>query len=327
MKFYTGSGDQGYTNTIDREKLQKSDLKIHLLGTMDEFTSLLGLAKSLIDDQLIRKDIVDIQYKLIGLNAEIAGGRTFATSEIVRETEMLIDSYQQQVGSFEGFTIPGDFPSAAALDVARAVVRRAERIAVELKQEQGLNEYILVYLNRLSDLIYAIARFMDYKEKVREIVKRVLERINNEGDEQKSNSKLTLQFAKSLVNEIEKKAQELGIKAVVAVADDGGNLILLHRMDDAYIASIDIAINKAYTAVALKMPTETVGRLSQPGSPLYGLQFTNNNRLVIFGGGTPLKREGIIFGGLGVSGGTAEQDIELAEIGAKVFEGRFRVNG
>ena len=320
VKLYTGEGDQGLTDTLSGNKIEKSDIRVHLLGTIDEFTSTLGLAKSLIEDQLVRKDLVDVQYKLISLNAEIAGGKAFDAGQAIKEAEESIDRYQQEIGEFKGFVLPGDFPSAAALDVARTVVRRAERVAVELKQKQGINEQLLVYLNRLSDIMYAIARYLDYKEKVKVIVKRVVDRLNETVGDPEVKDKLTLKSAKALAAEIEQKAQEMGLKVVVAVADEGGNLILLHRMDDAFIASIDIAINKAYTAVALKMTTETVGKLSQPGSPLYGLQFTNNNRLVIFGGGAPLKAEGKIVGGLGVSGGSAAQDIELVEYGTKVFE-------
>ena len=91
-------------------------------------------------------------------------------------------------------------------------------------------------------------------------------------------------------------------------------------MDDSYIASYDIALNKAYTSVAVKMPTTTLKALSQPEKDLYGIQFTNQGQIVIFGGGVPLAIGDQIIGGLGVSGGSEEQDIYLAEYGKKVFE-------
>jgi len=92
------------------------------------------------------------------------------------------------------------------------------------------------------------------------------------------------------------------------------------RTDDAFIASVDIAMNKAFTSVSLKMSTDELGRLAQPGESLYGIQFTNNGRIVIFGGGVPLLNDGVIVGGFGVSGGTAEQDTAFGEYAKELFE-------
>ena len=135
------------------------------------------------------------------------------------------------------------------------------------------------------------------------------------------NDSVTLAQANKLISLVMKKAEEMGVKAVVAVSDRHSNPISIQCMDDAYIASYDIAVNKAYTSVAIKMPTSTLKTLSQPERDLYGLQFTNQGQIVIFGGGVPLKNSnGDIIGGLGVSGGSEEQDTYLADYGAKVFE-------
>lgn len=121
------------------------------------------------------------------------------------------------------------------------------------------------------------------------------------------------------MEEVEDKAAEIGVKVVVAVSDSGARPILVECMDDSYIASYDIAVQKAYTVVAVKMPTSELKKLTQPGDPLYGIQFTNNGQIVVFGGGVPLKINGKVIGGLGVSGGSEEQDMYLAEYGEKVF--------
>ena len=133
------------------------------------------------------------------------------------------------------------------------------------------------------------------------------------------NKKVTLEIARKLIHKVEEKAKEIGVKAVVAVANDGGNIVAVEWMDDSYIASYDIAVNKAFTCAALKMPTTTLKELAQPGKDLYGIQFTNNGRIVIFGGGVPLKNGDKTIGGLGVSGGSEEQDTLLAEYGERVF--------
>lgn len=135
--------------------------------------------------------------------------------------------------------------------------------------------------------------------------------------------RITLEDAKFLAARVEEEARRIGVKAVVAIADEGGNLKLCECMDDSFLASRDIAINKAYTVVALKMPTERLATLAAPGGSLYGIQHTNGGKIVIFGGGDPLEVGGRIVGGLGVSGGSAEQDTALSAYGRKIFTEYF----
>ena len=132
---------------------------------------------------------------------------------------------------------------------------------------------------------------------------------------------MTLEKAQKLAKAVREKARSMGVKAVVAVSDSGAHPILVESMDDAYIASYDIAVNKAFTVVSLKMSTDDLKPLAQPNGSLYGVQFTNGGRIVIFGGGQPLcAPSGKIIGGLGVSGGTEEQDSALALYGKQFFE-------
>lgn len=131
---------------------------------------------------------------------------------------------------------------------------------------------------------------------------------------------MTLALAERIAAGVEKKALEMGVKAVVAVTNRGANPVLVHCMDDSFIASYDVALNKAYTVVALKLSTMQLKGLSQPGGSLYGIQNTNGGRIVIFGGGEPLMAGERIIGGLGVSGGTEEQDSALAAYGRQLFE-------
>ncbi len=127
---------------------------------------------------------------------------------------------------------------------------------------------------------------------------------------------ITLTLAKRIASRIEKKASEMGVRAVIAICSVGARPVLTECMDDSYIASYDVAEGKAFTSVSLKMSTIKLKTLSQPHGPLYGIQNTNNGKIVIFGGGEPLILEGKIIGGLGVSGGSEEQDTALASYGA-----------
>ena len=133
-------------------------------------------------------------------------------------------------------------------------------------------------------------------------------------------SSMTLDLALALTEKVKSKAREMGVNAVVAVSNAAGNPLSVQCMDDSYIASYDVAFNKAYTVVALKMPTTTLKELAQPGGSLYGIQFTNGGKIVIFGGGVPLyDRGGKIIGGLGGSGGSEAEDTALAEYGGQIF--------
>lgn len=132
---------------------------------------------------------------------------------------------------------------------------------------------------------------------------------------------ITLEQANSLIDAVKKRASEIGVNVVVAVSDSAANPVSVQCMNGSYIASYDIAFNKAYTVVALKMPTTSLKELAAPGGSLYGIQFTNQGKIVIFGGGVPLyDKSGRIIGGLGVSGGTEAQDTELAEYGGSLFQ-------
>lgn len=132
--------------------------------------------------------------------------------------------------------------------------------------------------------------------------------------------KMTLDVAEELAKAVKTAADIIGVKAVVSVCDEGANLILLHAMDDSYIASVRASQDKAYTAVALKMPTHKALEESRGGA-LDGL--TNGNGILLLGGGYPLELNNKIYGGIGVSGGTKEQDTLLAAAAAEYFKRRF----
>lgn len=153
------------------------------------------------------------------------------------------------------------------------------------------------------------------EQRVKQIVTSIVEQIEQ--------TSITLEQAKFLMEQVEKKAKEMGVKAVVAVFDSGANPVAVHCMEDSFIASYDVAFQKAYTVVALKMSTIQLKGLSQPGGSLYGIQNTNQGRIVIFGGGEPLVHNGRVLGGLGVSGGTEEQDTALAEYGKQIAKEAF----
>ncbi|MFR3730316.1 GlcG/HbpS family heme-binding protein [Lacrimispora sp.] len=130
--------------------------------------------------------------------------------------------------------------------------------------------------------------------------------------------RMTLKEALTIIKRGEEMAESLHIPMVFTVVDDGGNMVAMHRMDDSLLAGISVSHAKAYTAAALRIPTEEAGKTILPGQPLYGLQQTHPGKFCVFGGGIPLTFRGRFIGGLGVSGGTVEQDIAVARHAAGI---------
>jgi uncharacterized protein GlcG (DUF336 family) len=131
---------------------------------------------------------------------------------------------------------------------------------------------------------------------------------------------VTLAEAQEIVAAAEENARQIGQPMNIAVAEVGGHLKSFARQEEAWLASVDIAVDKAFTAAALGVSTGELADMAQPGQPLFGINTTNGGRIVIFGGGIPLTRDGNVVGAVGVSGGTVDQDTEVAEAGVAVFE-------
>jgi uncharacterized protein GlcG (DUF336 family) len=127
---------------------------------------------------------------------------------------------------------------------------------------------------------------------------------------------LTLADARTIIAAAEKRADEIGQPMNIAVVDGGGNLVSHVRQDGAWIGSIDISISKAWTSRAFDIQTKDLGDNSQPTQQFFGIHTTNGGKVAIFAGGVPILRDGVVVGGLGVSGGSGEQDQTVAEAGA-----------
>jgi uncharacterized protein GlcG (DUF336 family) len=130
---------------------------------------------------------------------------------------------------------------------------------------------------------------------------------------------MTLADARRIIAAAEKKAAEIGQPMNIAVVDAGGNLVSHVRMDKAWIGSVDISINKAWTSRAFDISTKDLAAHSQSGDQFFGIHVSNHGRVMIFAGGIPLKRGSEVVGAIGVSGGSGEQDHSVAEAGAGAF--------
>ena len=150
---------------------------------------------------------------------------------------------------------------------------------------------------------------------IRASVTLVRERMMNKSQQVQT---ITLAAAQQMAAAVQKKATEINVAVVFSVVDRGGNTLLI-QMDEAFVSSCDISLNKAWSACSLKQGTHEITPAVQPGQSLYGLQLTNQQRIIIFGGGLPVIFNEQVIGAVGVSGGTVEQDQLLAQCALDCF--------
>lgn len=130
---------------------------------------------------------------------------------------------------------------------------------------------------------------------------------------------LNLTDARRILAAATKEAEKIGQPMNIAVVDAGGNLLAFERMENAWLGSIDISIKKAWTSRAFDIETKALGENSQSGNQFFGIHASNDGKVMIFAGGVPLKKDGKVIGGLGISGGSGKQDQGVAEAGAKAL--------
>ncbi len=314
---YTKTGDAGQTYLGTGRRVPKTNGSLEVLGNIDELSSAIGLAKASLPSSEISlsEELSQVQEQLLRLKEDLEsfGVQHALKPEDVDHLEHWIDAYAPCATAKDPKQIPGKTKVSASLDMARSVARRMERSLGKAGLPNALHQR---YANRLSDYFYAAARYTEVKT---DLSPSGTIEVQEDGPHRQK--KLSLKLAKALLESVEMVAKDLGLRLVMAACDEAGRPIAVHVMDDAFIASFDIAVNKAWTAVSLKMPTKDLVELCKPGGSLYGLQFTNDGKVVIFGGGVPLKDEnGVIIGGFGVSGSTAEIDTKMGDIGEEIFK-------
>ncbi|MFZ1911204.1 MAG: cob(I)yrinic acid a,c-diamide adenosyltransferase [Propionicimonas sp.] len=325
---YTRTGDSGQTGLFGGSRVPKQSRAVEAYGTVDEANAAIGAAKAAQGASDIRDDLHGIQQRLFVVAAELASdakGRDILDNKVgqadIEALEHLIDRCLAFTGPQRQFVVPGRDAASASLHQARTVVRRAERRMLTLAEEADVRPELIKYVNRLSDTVYALARVVETRHDqavveqiVREAVGRALGAASlPEAPESSTAGVWDLATTKRLAAAAEARAAALGVPIVFAACDPGGHLMLLHRMEDSLLGSIDIATNKAFTSAAFKLPTDALAAQVIPGGSLYGIELSNDGRVVVFGGGMPVFLNGRLAGAIGVSGGTVEQDMDIAQ--------------
>lgn len=309
MKVYTKKGDAGQTSLYGGKRVSKASLKVMAYGAVDSANAALAVAKNHMPNQMLKDLLLICQEKLFVVGGELAsdpvGLQKLKTVILPRDAQILesvIDEMEKALPQHDKFIMPGSSVASAQLNLARTAVRAAERQIILLSEEEVVNPQLMRFINRLSDMLFVMSRYVDAIGEV----------ISKKND--------TLGLAELMLEAALAKAVALGVNMVMTVVDGGGHTVLLKRMDQALVGSIDIAMNKAYTAFAFKLPTDALAEAALPGNSLYGIEQTNQGRVVIFGGGIPLVKNGEVVGAVGVSGGSVEEDITVAKAAVEVFE-------
>ena len=341
MELFTGSGDRGMTSLKRDRNVSKADDRIQAIGEIEELITQVGMCKFHAEDLSVKADLEKIQRNLLicieGIGDPYHKDYKIAEEEVkilAEKTAQLKASYP--MSAYE--PLPGGCEASLRIDLARSAARRAERWLTSSDKKYGGQPVRKQYMNLLGDYLYALARYTDYAESKKSVkieakasekpvnekistaeltkeivIQEVLKRIQ-------TMDRVTLEIAKKLIEKIEDYAVSVGKKAVIAVCGPDGNPIAVHVLDGAFLVSFDVAVKKAYTAVSVKMSTMELGKLVQPGQTFAGLEQIEKDKLVFFGGGVPLFAGDNLVGGLGISGGTGEEDDDIAQYALSIFE-------
>ena len=334
-KIYTKTGDNGLTSLIPGSQVSKADERVGAVGCVEEIVAGLGLVRVVTTCPIFRGKLERIMRTLRTLTQGLAdprSGRYAFSAEEIAFLEQDMDKMLSKLpdGAMDS-RFPGGCEQSARLDMAWAQTRAAERAMITMDRRYAVPEIFKEYINRLSDYLYVAAAYADHLSEqakdtpnaatsipaetvaptVEGVIEQVMARLGGVAS-------IDLTKAKKLIAAVEAKAAEQGKQAVIAVVNAAGNPVAVHVMDGAFLVSYEVAVKKAYTAVAVKMSTMELNELCQPGGTFYGLQSLEG--MVTFGGGVPLRVGGVIVGGLGVSGGTGEEDHALCQYALSVFE-------
>lgn len=169
MTIYTKTGDRGSTSLFDNKRVPKDHIRVESYGTIDELNSFLGLAKNYVEDEEMYNLIENIQNKLFTVGAYLATEdsdkiKYHIQEKDVEDLEKIIDTYMGKLKDVKGFIVPGSCKKSAYLHVARTICRRAERRIITLSHEVEIDQLVIKYINRLSDCLYALARYSEGRE-------------------------------------------------------------------------------------------------------------------------------------------------------------------
>ena len=290
-------------NTDINAGLEKS-----IFNHIDEAINLIKKLDKFIDNQDFSNILKELSKKFLLIKDK--KNVSFETKNI----ENCILKYSNILSLNDEYKTPEENEEVLIAYLLYIIIKKIQRRFLLLSKSRRIKLELINYINKSRDFLHIVYKFI--QEKV--MVKYVMELVSEKLSSIDMDNNLSLEKARKIIRAGERKAKEMNIAAVFAVVNPEGNLIIEERMDNAILVSVEVAYKKAYTAAALKLNTEDLTALVQPGAMFYGLQ--SDPKYIVFGGGMLLKINGKIIGAVGVSGGSAQEDMEIAKACVNAFE-------
>ena len=290
-------------NTDINASLEKS-----IFNHIDEAINLIKKLDKFIDNQDFSNILKELSKKFLLIKDK--KNVSFETKNI----ENCILKYSNILSLNDEYKTPEENEEVLIAYLLYIIIKKIQRRILLLSKSRRIKLELINYINKSRDFLHIVYKFI--QEKV--MIKYVMELVSEKLSSIDMDNNLSLEKARKIIRAGERKAKEMNIAAVFAVVNPEGNLIIEERMDNAILVSVEVAYKKAYTAAALKLNTQDLTALVQPGAMFYGLQ--SDPKYIVFGGGMLLKVDGKIVGAVGVSGGSAQEDMEIAKACVKAFE-------
>jgi len=290
-------------NTDINTSLEKS-----IFNHIDEAINLIKKLDKFIDNQDFSNILKELSKKFLLIKDK--KNVSFETKNI----ENCILKYSNTLSLNDEYKIPEENEEVLVAYLLYIIIKKIQRRFTMLSKNREIKLELMNYINKSRDFSHIVYKSLQEKIMIKYVVELISEKLSSIDID----NNLSLEKARKIIRAGEKKAKEMNIAAVFAVVNPEGNLIIEERMDNAILVSVEVAYKKAYTAAALKLNTQDLTALVQPGAMFYGLQ--SDPKYIVFGGGMLLKVDGKIVGAVGVSGGSAQEDMEIAKACVKAFE-------
>ena len=284
----------------------KTNLEKSIFNNIEEAIILIKKLDKFIDNQDFSNILKELSKKFLLIKDR--KNTSFETKNI----ENCTLKYSNILSLSDEYKIPEENEEVLIAYLLYIIIKKIQRRFTLLSKSKEIKSELINYIDKSRDFFHVVYKFIQEQIMIKYVIELISEKLSS------TENNLSLEKARKIIRAGEKKAKEMNLSAVFAVVNSEGNLIIEEKMDNAILVSVEVAYKKAYTAAALKLNTEDLTALVQPGAMFYGLQ--SDPKYIVFGGGMLLKVNGKIVGAVGVSGGTAQEDIEIAKACVKAFE-------
>ena len=284
----------------------KTNLEKSIFNNIEEAIILIKKLDKFIDNQDFSNILKELSKKFLLIKDR--KNTSFETKNI----ENCTLKYSNILSLSDEYKIPEENEEVLIAYLLYIIIKKIQRRFTLLSKSKEIKLELINYIDKSRDFFHIVYKFIQEKIMIKYVIELISEKLSS------TENNLSLEKARKIIRAGEKKAKEMNLSAVFAVVNSEGNLIIEERMDNAILVSVEVAYKKAYTAAALKLNTQDLTALVQPGAMFYGLQ--SDPKYIVFGGGMLLKVDGKIVGAIGVSGGSAQEDIEIAKACVEAFE-------